>query len=82
LVSDVHWYVWNHNYLFSDGMILTDLLSGCVDDLPLWGHVGRVGGGGESSADAEHENTPTEYIYTHKIFSIGYNDDRVSQKGL
>lgn len=47
-----------------------------LDDLPLWGHVGRMSS--DSSTDPERDSTPTEYIYTHKMFTIGYNDDRVS----
>lgn len=36
-----------------------------IDDLPIWGRVG------ERSEDGKF------YIYTHKKFEIGYNDNRI-----
>jgi hypothetical protein len=48
------------------------------DDLPLWGHVGRIRSLNEDMEDATTA-AATEYIYTHKIFTIGYNEDRVSK---
>ncbi|GAB5591834.1 hypothetical protein Unana1_06734 [Umbelopsis nana] len=51
-----------------------------IDDLPLWGHVGRMSS--DSSTDPERDSTPIEYIYTHKVFTIGYNDDRIIEINL
>lgn len=55
-----------------------------VDDLPLWGRVGRTVDNEieteQDNADTDDDGAPAEYIYTHKIFTIGYNDDRVREK--
>jgi hypothetical protein len=55
-----------------------------ADDLPLWGRVGRMVDNEidseQDNADTDDDGAPAEYIYTHKIFTIGYNDDRVSEK--
>ena len=37
-----------------------------LDDLPIWGIVGEI----DDKAD-------TYYVWTHKKFEIGYNDDQV-----
>ncbi|KAI9282372.1 hypothetical protein BC943DRAFT_344053 [Umbelopsis sp. AD052] len=57
-----------------------------IDDLPLWGRVGRMV---DNEIDAEQDNPDTdddgaiaEYIYTHKIFTIGYNEDRIIEINL
>lgn len=34
----------------------------------------------QENADTDDDGTLAEYIYTHKIFTIGYNDDRVREK--
>merc|ERR1712000_190891 len=42
-----------------------------MDDLPIWGIVGELN---------NHKNEKTEkeyYIYTHKTFEIGYNNDQI-----
>jgi hypothetical protein len=55
-----------------------------ADDLPLWGRVGRMVDNEidseQDNADTDDDGALTEYIYTHKIFTIGYNDDRVRER--
>ncbi|CAF2393705.1 unnamed protein product [Rotaria sp. Silwood2] len=42
-----------------------------IDDLPIWGIVGEMDEAGKSA-----------YIWTHKKFEIGYNDDRIIDVNL
>jgi len=42
-----------------------------IDDLPIWGNVGEMDESGQSA-----------YIWTHKKFEIGYNDDRIVDVNL
>ncbi|KAG2172675.1 hypothetical protein INT43_000022, partial [Umbelopsis isabellina] len=50
-----------------------------IDDLPLWGYVGRIQSHNE---DGTALTTVIEYINTHKIFTIGYNEDRIIEVNL
>jgi len=45
-----------------------------VDDLPIWGFIGFNGEGTNA------EQIP--YLYTHKEFSFGYNDDQIIEVNL
>ena len=40
-----------------------------VDDLPMWGFVGEVRKGADGGEEV--------YVFTHKVFDISYNKDRV-----
>jgi len=42
-----------------------------LDDLPIWGIVGEI-----------DDKTDTFYIWTHKKFEIGYNDDQIVDVNL
>ncbi|KAI8579681.1 hypothetical protein K450DRAFT_241002 [Umbelopsis ramanniana AG] len=57
-----------------------------IDDLPLWGRVGRMVDNEidseQGNADTDDDGAPAEYIYTHKIFTIGYNEDRIIEINL
>ncbi|KAJ2959174.1 hypothetical protein NQZ79_g5307 [Umbelopsis isabellina] len=53
-----------------------------IDDLPLWGRVGRIRSENEDAGEGGTVITATEYINTHKIFTIGYNEDRIIEVNL
>ena len=42
-----------------------------LDDLPIWGIVGEI----DDKAD-------NYYVWTHKKFEIGYNDDQVGVSAM
>ena len=42
-----------------------------IDDLPIWGIVGEIDEGGEGY-----------YIWTHKKFDIGYNENKIVDVNL
>ena len=44
-----------------------------LDDLPVWGIVGEVEG---------NDGTPSDYIWTHKKFDIGYNGKQIVDVNL
>ena len=47
-----------------------------LDELPIWGMVG------EMIAAETNPDISEPYVYTHKSFSIGYNDNRIIEVNL
>tara|TARA_B110001452_G_scaffold240902_1_gene222748 strand:- start:723 stop:884 length:162 start_codon:yes stop_codon:yes gene_type:complete len=47
-----------------------------MDDLPIWGMVGEVT---TTDMDEGGELEGEALVYTHKRFSLSYNDDRIIQ---
>ena len=45
-----------------------------LDDLPIWGIVGEI--------DDKDKDNDNYYIWTHKKFEIGYNDDQIVDVNL
>ena len=47
-----------------------------MDDLPIWGMVGELT---TTDMDEGGELEGEALVYTHKRFSVSYNDDRIIQ---
>ena len=47
-----------------------------LDDLPIWGMVG------ESELATDSKSASSIYIYTHQVFTISYNKDRVIEVNM
>jgi len=57
-----------------------------LDDLPIWGMVGELLGVEEDRAMLGQEHTHSEnqhaMVYTHRVFSISHNQDRIIEVNL
>ena len=52
-----------------------------IDNLPVWGMVGEVSSNDGENPEAE-DSGGEALVYTHKKFSISYNDNRIIQVNL